>query len=161
MYGVWPVCFPGFDLYVSRISVAEKTRVFGLNSPLHAWLEPWPTANAELVSNSMVWLSAHAHILAYHSTSIPVASSVFLLRSECSGKDKTRRKKRDDFGLNCPLRTSSRQSVLNKMIIDSYPVLMHYTPNALRRSQYIIRFIYPNSEASDSLPIRHSRDQRW
>ena len=53
----------------------------------HAWLDPWPTANEELVSNIMVWLSAHDHIYAYHSTSIPAASSVF-------GTDKTRRKKR-------------------------------------------------------------------
>ena len=44
-------------------------------------------ANDELVSNSMVWLSAHDHIWAYHSTSIPAASSVFLLMCECSGKN--------------------------------------------------------------------------
>ena len=42
----------------------------------------------------MVWLSARDHIYAYNSTSIHAASSVFLLRCECSGMDKTRRKKR-------------------------------------------------------------------
>ena len=34
---------------------------------------------------------ARDHILAYHSTSIHAASSVFLLRCACSGTDKTPR----------------------------------------------------------------------
>ena len=64
----------------------KKTR--NAAAKLHAWLDPWATANENLVSNIMVLLLAHDHILAYHGTSIPTASSVFLLRCECSGTDK-------------------------------------------------------------------------
>ena len=42
----------------------------------------------------MVWLSAHDHTYAYHSTSIYSASSVFLLMYKYSGTDKVWRQKR-------------------------------------------------------------------
>ena len=74
--------------------VRRRNKTRNAAAKLHAWLDPWATANEHLVSNITVWLSAHDHILAYHGTSIPTASSVFLLRCECSGTDKTRRQKR-------------------------------------------------------------------
>ena len=57
----------------------------------------WSLPNSQLKNQHQILWCGYQHVItsrAYNSTSIHAASSVFLLRCECSGTDKTRRKKR-------------------------------------------------------------------
>ena len=78
-------------VFVCTIIWGHLTKGYAIHTKDARFFCATATANENLVSNIMVWLSAHDHILAYHGTSIHTASSVFF----CLGVNALSRTKRD------------------------------------------------------------------